>query len=232
MRILNAVVLATVLSVPMTVAAYAESAAIISVTGEGQVAANPDMATITLGVTTTGATAAEAMTANSAELAKVLANLTSTGIEAKDIQTTGLSLNPNWVSDSSGESATINGYTATNMVNVRVRVLDGLGGVLDAAIKDGANTLNGMSFGVANPQPLNDEARKLAVADANRRATLLAEAAGVKLGRIQMISEATGYAQPSPMFRMDAAQASGAVPVQGGEISMTVTVNMTWEIAQ
>jgi uncharacterized protein len=232
MRILNAIILATSLSLPMVGAALAESPATISVSGEGRVATSPDMATISLGVTTFGDTAAAAMAMNSEELAKVMANLTAAGIEAKDIQTTGLMLNPNWSYDSSGTTGTINGYTAMNMVNVRVRALDGLGGVLDAAVKDGVNTLNGLTFGIADPQPVNDEARKLAVADAVRKAGLLAEAAGVKLGAVTAISEQTGYADPAPMFRAEASAGPGGVPVAGGEVAMTVMVNMTWALAQ
>jgi uncharacterized protein len=232
MRILKAFVLATFLVAPVATAVVAESAATISVSGEGRVATSPDMATISLGVTTFGDTAAAAMATNSEELAKVMANLTAAGIEAKDIQTTGLMLNPNWSYDSSGTNGTINGYTAMNMVNVRVRALDGLGGVLDAAVKDGANTLNGLTFGIADPQPVNDQARKLAVADAVRKAGLLAEAAGVKLGAVQAISEQTGYADPSPMFRAEAAPTASGVPVAGGEVAMTVIVNMTWALSQ
>ncbi len=232
MRILNAIILATSLSLPMAGAVLAQSTPTISVSGEGRLATSPDMATISLGVTTVGDTAAAAMAMNSEELAKVMANLTTAGIEAKDIQTTGLMLNPNWTYDSSGTTGTINGYTAMNMVNVRVRALNGLGDVLDAAVKDGANTLNGLTFGIANPQPVNDEARKLAVADAVRKAGLLAEAAGVKLGAVMSITEQTGYTDPSPMFRAEAAPTASGVPVAGGEVAMTVTVNMTWALAE
>lgn len=232
MRILKAIVLATSLSLPMVEAVFAQATSTISVSGEGRVAASPDMATISLGVTTFGDSAAAAMAKNSEELTKVMANLTAAGIEAKDIQTTGLMLNPNWSYDSSGGAGTINGYTAMNMVNVRVRALDGLGAVLDAAVKDGANTLNGLTFGIADPQPVTDEARKLAVADAVRKAGLLAEAAGVKLGAVTSISEQTGYTDPAPMFRAEASAAPGGVPVAGGEVAMTITVNMTWSLAQ
>lgn len=232
MRILKAIVLATSLSLPMVEAVFAQATSTISVSGEGRVAASPDMATISLGVTTFGDSAAAAMAKNSEELTKVMANLTAAGIEAKDIQTTGLMLNPNWSYDSSGGAGTINGYTAMNMVNVRVRALDGLGAVLDAAVKDGANTLNGLTFGIADPQPVTDEARKLAVADAVRKAGLLAEAAGVKLGAVTSISEQTGYTDPAPMFRAEASAAPGGVPVAGGEVAMTINVNMTWSLAQ
>ena len=232
MRILTAILLATSLSVPSAYGALAQTSPTISVSGEGRVAASPDMATISLGVTTFGDSAAAAMAKNSEELTKVMANLTAAGIEAKDIQTTGLMLNPNWSYDSSGGAGTINGYTAMNMVNVRVRALDGLGAVLDAAVKDGANTLNGLTFGIADPQPVTDEARKLAVADAVRKAGLLAEAAGVKLGAVTAISEQTGYTDPAPMFRAEASAAPGGVPVAGGEVAMTITVNMTWALVQ
>jgi uncharacterized protein len=234
MRILKAIILATSFCLPLAgqVMAQTQSPATISVSGEGRVASNPDMATISLGVTTFGDTAAAAMATNSEELAKVMANLTAAGIEAKDIQTTGLMLNPNWSYDASGTNGTINGYTAMNMVNVRVRALDSLGGVLDAAVKDGANTLNGLTFGIADPQPVNDEARKLAVADAVRKAGLLAEAAGVKLGSVMAISEQTGYTDPSPMLRADYSSAPKGVPVAGGEVAVTVMVNMTWALAQ
>ncbi len=123
----------------------------ISVTGEGRVDVAPDMATVSLGVTTQGATAAEAMAANSAAVQAVLDRLTAAGIAARDVQTTGLSLNPLWSNYDSGQQQKIEGYAAANMVTVRVRALDGLGGVLDAAVSDGANTLNGLSFGLATP---------------------------------------------------------------------------------
>jgi uncharacterized protein YggE len=184
------------------------------------------MATISLGVTTQGTTAAEAMAANSAEVAKVLANLTAAGIEARDIQTTGLSLSPVWSNYDSTQK--IDSYSAVNSVTVRVRALDTLGGVLDAAVKDGANTLNGLTFGLADPAPALDEARRRAVADAARKAAILAEAGGVRLGPVVNITEGGGYASPAPMYRADAAMS--AVPVAGGEVAMQVNVTILYAI--
>ncbi|MEH7827567.1 SIMPL domain-containing protein [Gemmobacter sp. JM10B15] len=210
--------------------ALAETAPVITVTGEGRVASAPDMAMISLGVTTEGDTAAAAMAANSAETAKVIANLTGSGIAAADIQTTGLSLNPNWISSSSGENA-INGYIASNMVTVRLRKLDGLGIVLDSAVKDGANTLNGIEFGLVDLAPKLAEARKRAVADARARAEQLAGAAGVSLGKITAIVEMPGYSAPMPMMRMAADASAAGVPVAGGELETTAQVTISWEIA-
>lgn len=233
MRVLNALLLATALALPLTTPLWAADAATITVTGEGRVDSRPDMASISLGVTTQGDTAAAAMAANSTELARVLENLRASGIADRDLQTSGLSLNPNWDSSYSGTGVPkILGYVASNMVTVQVRALDSLGAVLDAAVSDGANTLNGVTFGLAEPEPVLDEARKRAVDDAKRRAGLLAEAAGVTLGKVMSISETGGYAQPGPMFRMGADAASAPVPVAEGEVSMTAMVTMTWVIAE
>ena len=208
------------------------SPATITVTGEGVVTAAPDLATVSLGVTTQGATAAEAMAANTAALAKVLERVKAAGVEERDIQTSNLNLNPNWAGTDGNGVPTIQGYVATNVVQLRVRDLPKLGEVLDAAITDGANTLNGISFGLAEPDPAMDEARKEAVAAARARAELLTEAAGVGLGRVLSIAESGGYAPPMPMYRMEAAMADAPVPVEGGEVGVTANVTITWEIAQ
>lgn len=206
--------------------------ATITVTGEGTVTAAPDLATVSLGVTTQGATAAEAMAANSSALAAVLERVKAAGVEDRDIQTSTLNLNPNWTSTDGTSAPTITGYVATNLLQVRVRDLAKLGPVLDAAVSDGANTLNGVTFGLQEPDPAMDAARTDAVKAARARAELLTGAAGVSLGRIVSISESGGYAPPMPMYRMEAALDAAPVPVEGGEVGVTAAVTITWEIAQ
>lgn len=237
--VMRGAALAMALSLPMTAGAWAQDSAataeamVITVTGEGRVDQAPDMATLSLGVTTEGATAAEALSANSAEIARVLERLSAAGVEARDVQTSGLSVNPNWQHNSSGEAPKIAGFIASNGVTVRIRALEGLGAVLDAAVKDGANQLNGVEFGLQDPRPSQDEARRRAVADAKARAELLAGAAGVKLGAIRSISESMGMQPPMPMFRMVAEAAAGAlVPVAGGEVSTAANVTIVWAISQ
>lgn len=233
MRFVSALLLGSALMAPMALPVLAEDTpATITVTGEGVVTAAPDIATISLGVTSQGATAAEAMDANTAALTAVLARVKAAGVEDRDIQTSTLNLNPNWSNSDGSSMPVIQGYVATNVLQIRVRELKGLGGVLDAAITDGANTLNGISFGLAEPEPAMDEARKAAVAKAKARAELLTGAAGVSLGRIVTISEGGGYAPPMPMYRMEAAMADAPVPVEGGEVGVTANVTITWEIAQ
>lgn len=229
MRALPAFVLSAALALPVAAPAFAEDVmtATISVTGEGVVEVAPDLATVMIGVTTQGETAAAALAANSAAVDGVMVQLTASGIAPRDLQTSNLSVNPNWTGYDSS-SPTISGYVATNMLTVRIRELDSLGTVLDAAVTDGANTLNGVTFGLADPTPAMNEARKKAVADARARAELLAGAAGVTLGKIVSITESGGAASPMPMFRAEAS----AVPVAEGELGLTAMVTVVYEIAQ
>ncbi|MCU0899122.1 MAG: SIMPL domain-containing protein [Cypionkella sp.] len=236
MRLLHAALIATLLSATALTAAQAQTApqapaAQITVTGEGTVDGVPDIATLSLGVTTTGDTAAAAMAANTEALNAVMARLTAAGIGARDMQTTNLSINPNWTGYDSGTKQRIDGYTASNQLTVRIRDLAVLGSVLDAAIQDGANTLNGLSFGLSEPRPAMDAARKAAVEDARARATLLVEAAGASLGKIVSMTEAGSYSQPAPMFRQSA-DAAAAVPVAAGEVATTASVTVVFEIVQ
>jgi hypothetical protein len=232
MRILSALILTTGLGLlPLGSAALADTAPqpVISVTGTGTVEVVPDLATLSIGVTSQGDTAAAALDANSALVAAVLERLAAEGIAARDIQTSGLSVNPNWTGyDSSSSGPTISGYVAMNVVTVRVRDLGALGTILDAAITDGANTLNGVTFGLADPAPATDAARTAAVADARARAEQLAAAAGVSLGPVLVISEGGTGEGPAPMFR----EASmSPVPVMGGEMGVSAQVFMTFAIA-
>ena len=228
---LSALILSTALALPIAAPALAEGDILrtISVTGTGTVESAPDMATLMIGVTTQGTTAAEALAANSKATEAVIARLTASGVESRDLQTSNLSINPNWTGYDSS-TPTISGYVASNMLTVRVRALDTTGAVLDAAVADGANTLNGMTFGLADPEPAYKEARKEAVTDARAKAELLATAAGVKLGQVLSISDAGAMTDPAPMYR-DAVAAS-PVPVGGGELGLVASVAVTWEIAE
>ncbi|NHB77525.1 SIMPL domain-containing protein [Rhodobacter calidifons] len=230
MRALNALFLSAALVLPLADPVLADDrpTRTISVTGTGTVEAAPDMATLMIGVTTQGDTAAAALAANTAATDAVIARLTASGIEARDMQTSNLSINPNWTGyDSSAPR--ISGYVASNMLTVRVRKLDTTGAVLDAAVADGANTLNGLTFGLADPEPAYAEARKEAVADARAKAELLAGAAGVSLGAVLSIADGGAMTDPAPMYRE--AVSAAPVPVVGGELGLVATVTLTFAIA-
>ena len=223
----------------LTLPAFADDA-LISLTGTGEVSAKPDMAFVTSGVTTQGATAKEALDANTKAMNELMAVLKTAGIEDKDIQTSNFSVSPNYVysdqRDANGYTLPpqINGYSVSNTVTVRVTKLDTLGAVLDQQVSVGANTVGSISFGVADTTDLYDEARKRAFADAERKANLYVTAAGEELGLIKSISEQQAYAPPQPyMMKATAAPLadSAPVPVAAGELSFTVDVNVTWTLA-
>jgi uncharacterized protein len=230
MRVLSALILSAALALPAFVPAFADTAPqrMVSVMGTGTVEAAPDMATLMIGVTSQADTAAAALSANSAATEALIARLTASGVETRDMQTSNLSINPNWAGYDSS-TPTISGYVATNMLTVRVRKLDTTGAVLDAAVAEGANTLNGLVFGLADPDPAFSEARKAAVADARAKAELLAEAAGVTLGPVLSIADGGAMTDPAPMYRE--AVSAAPVPVVGGELGLVATVNVTFAIA-
>jgi uncharacterized protein len=228
MQMLKTLTLSTALTLMFAHIAAAEAMRTVTVVGEGIVETAPDQAIISLGVTTTADTAVAALAANSDAMDSMMNQLRTAGVAPADLQTANLSLNPNSSGYSSSSSETISGYTASNMLNVRVRDLDALGALLDAAVSDGANTMNGITFGLAEPNPVMHEARTRAVADATSRATVLAMAAGVTLGPIVSITEGGTYPGPAPMFRVE----STGVPIAQGELAMTASVTVTFEIAE
>ena len=206
----------------------------ITVGATGTIEVAPDMATITLGVTNENAEASAAMQATSDAVAKVLARLTGMGIEDRDIQTRDLSLSPVWSGrhGQNGETPEISGFAASNRVFVRVRDLSKLGSIMDAVIRDGANDFGGLSFGVQDTKPIEAQARAQAVGEAMAKAEQLAQAAGVTLGAVQTISEQTGGVRPMPEMRMLSMADAGGVPVAGGEVSVSVSVSMVYEISE
>lgn len=210
----------------------------IAIEGRGEVRAAPDMATINSGVTTQGATAREALDANTAAMSELIAALKDAGIEARDIQTSGFSVNPNYVysDERDGNGYTlppkINGYQVSNIVTVVVRDLAELGGILDKSVTVGANTVNGVSFSVADPSELLDEARKSAFADARQKAELYADIAGATLGDLESISEQQSFdvPQPYPMYARAEMQSAADVPVEAGEMTFAITVSVSWDL--
>ncbi|GAB5428632.1 MAG: SIMPL domain-containing protein [Devosia indica] len=210
----------------------------IAIEGRGEVRAAPDMATINSGVTTQGATAREALDANTAAMSELIAALKEAGIEARDIQTSGFSVNPNYVySDARDELGytmppKINGYQVSNSVTVVVRDLEELGSILDRSVTVGANTVNGVSFSVADPSELLNEARRIAFTDAREKAELYAGVADATLGDLEQISERQDFnaPQPYPMYARAEMAGSAPVPVEAGEMSFAITVNVTWDL--
>lgn len=202
----------------------------VTVSATGMATAVPDEARVQTGVVAEAATAREALSANNAAMTKLIAGLKENGIESKDIQTAGFNLNPRYTNPREGQAPAINGYQASNQVEVHVRNLDKLGDVLDKLVTLGANQMNGITFEVGAAETLRDAARKDAIANARRRAELYATAAGAKVGEVVSIVEG-GAMEPRPYFKAGrAAAAMESVPVERGTQSLEANVTVTWKL--
>ena len=205
--------------------------ATLTLTASADAARAPDQLRLTAGVISNAATAAEAMAANSARMNAVLAALKAAGVAQKDVQTTGLSLNPQYRYQPE-QQPILTGYQARNAISIRTARLADAGKLVDAAIKAGANEVQGPEFGLINPDAALDAARTAAVASGRARAELYAAAAGLKIKRITSISEGSAGPDPGPrpMMRTMAEAEASAPPVQPGEIALSVQVTMSFEL--
>jgi len=203
----------------------------LSAYGESRVA--PDQATISLGVMTEAPSAAAAMAANATRMTQVVAALKKAGIAAKDIQTSGLNLNPQYVYEPNAPPR-LSGYQASNQVTVTVRDLAGLGRAVDATVGAGANQVNGISFGLANPAAAEDAARLAAVKALQAKADLYAKATGHRIVRLAQLSEGGGYSAPPPMpmVAMARMEKADSTPVSPGELVVRIDISGVYEVAR
>ena len=209
----------------------AQQARTIEMIGEAETHAAPDTAFVTFGVTTEAETAAAALAANNTAMRQAIDVVKAEGVAAKDVQTTGLVLTPRYRSAQPPNESErrIVGYAATNAATVRVRDLAKLGGLLDKIVKAGANQIRGIDFDIADRGRLMDDLRRRAVADARAKAILYTAAAGVKLGHLVSLTEEGG---PGPnLLRRRVAAAAASVPVEAGELTLTMRVRLVWNLA-
>jgi uncharacterized protein YggE len=203
----------------------------ITVTGEGRVEVAPDLAVITLGVSKEASEASAAMALVSEDMAAVIAELREAGIAGSDLQTQRISLQPVWSKAGSYDSATerkITGFAASNTLMLRVRDLDQLASVLDRVLGAGVNQFQGLRFDVQDHASLQDSLRAKAVADAFHKAEQLAEAAGVTLGPVRLITD-HNQGGGQPMMAMEMAR-SAAMPVEAGELAFSHSVQVVFDL--
>jgi len=191
------------------------------------------MATIGLGVVTEGADAASAMQANAARMSEVIAALKKRGLAARDIQTSQISLEPQYVYEQN-HPPRLTGYRASNQVTVTVRDLARLGAAVDAVVSAGANQVGGISFGLSDPAAAENAAREAAVKALAAKAELYARATGYRLARLVSLSEGGGYAPPPPipMVAIAARFEKADTPVSPGETRVRIDVTGVYELAR
>lgn len=213
---------------------------VLTITAEGRSSHTPDLAVFTAGVSSTGQTAAEALSANSEAMNRVVRALRNADIADRDIQTSNLSLHPVYAPDRPEPTRTLEdqtprilGYRANNSVTVKLRRLNEYGGVIDTLVSAGANNVNGPHFQIEEPDAALDEARREAMTKARERATLYANAAGLRIVRILAITEAGNFG-PRPQV-MQAARAAfdqaESTPVSPGEVEVDANLTVMFELA-
>jgi len=238
---LAAIAAGTVAALPAAVSAQVQTVPVqvplisgtrLDVTATGEVNRVPDVAIISAGVQTLRPTATAAIEENAARMERVRSALKRAGIEDRDIQTSSISLNPEYHYDQN-QPPRLTGYRATNTVNVRFRDLKRTGAILDALVAEGANQINGPNLTIDKPEAALDEARAKAIANGRARADLYARALGMRVVRLMSVSEGGGYNVPPPMPMVQMmAERSGAADtkIDPGTQQLQVSVSMSFEL--
>ncbi|MDQ8756047.1 SIMPL domain-containing protein [Sphingosinicella sp. LHD-64] len=235
--VMAATLAAAAIAAPLS-AAVAQSEAARPVSGTrldvvatGEVTRVPDIARINAGVVTQAQTAQEAIRQNGARMASVRAALERAGIAARDIQTSNVSLQPDY-RYAENQPPQLVGYRASNEVTVRFRDIAETGRILDALVAEGANQINGPMLSVDRPEAALDEARTAAIATARARADLYARTLGMRVVRVLSVSEPGAIQMPPvPVMRMEAqARDAAGTQIEPGEQTLSVTLTVSFEL--
>jgi uncharacterized protein YggE len=206
----------------------------VTVTGEGIVTAEPDVAEIEIGVVTEAKAAPQASKENAAKLAKVIAEVKKLLGPGDEIKTIGYSLNPNYRYPKEGGKPELTGYTATNVVRVRTGALQGVGSLIDTATQSGANKIQRLVFTLKDEDAAKREALRNATAKAKSKAEDVARALGLKIARVLSVNEGEQAFRPVMReLRAGAvmAQEAAPTPVEAGTVQIRSTVTLTAELA-
>ncbi|MBN1258290.1 SIMPL domain-containing protein [Candidatus Peregrinibacteria bacterium] len=205
----------------------------ITVQGEGKVSVVPDLATLNVSVLSEAKTVKQVIADNTAKMNQVIAKMKELGIKEKDMTTSQYNLNPQYYYPENRKPV-ISGYQLNQTLSLKIRNLDLVDNVIDGATALGANNVYGLNFGLDDDSKAKAEAREKAFAAAKAKAEVMANAAGVSLGRVYTFSEGYDYPRPQPVYyakTMMAEDTAGSAPdIQTGSQEYTVTINMTYEI--
>jgi uncharacterized protein YggE len=203
----------------------------LDVNATGEVTRVPDLAIISTGAVTRAASASSAIQQAATRMARVREALRQAGIADRDIQTSNISLSPQYIY-ANNQPPKLNGYSASNQLSVRFRDIANTGKILDALVAEGANQINGPNLTIDKPEAALDEARAKAVAIGRARADLYARSLGLRVARIVSISESGGYAPPPmpPMVMMAERSQAADSKIDPGEQKLQVNVAMTFEL--
>jgi uncharacterized protein YggE len=204
----------------------------IWVTGEGEVMAVPDIATLRLGIDAQAATVAEAQSQAAEAMTRVMDALIDNDVAEKDIQTQYFSIRQVTKWDRETEEEVVVGYRVTNKVTAKIREIDKADAIIDAVIEAGGDLtrIDSISFSVDDPPAYYEELRQQAMADAKAKAEQLAELAGVTLGKPTYISEGISYPIYPRDYNYEMAGAAPETPISPGEMEISLTVEVAYAI--
>ena len=214
---------------------------VLTVSGSGEARVSPDLATVRLGVIAQAATARAAQEQVSRTAGAVLEAIRKLGIKDEDIQTSGLSLSPLYSQPRPGteeesRAPRITGYQANNSVTIRVEDLTKVGPVIDAGLSAGANTLDGVEFGLRNDEAARSQALAEAAVKARAKAQTLASALGLRLGNVLEVAEGGVSVLPQPYPRYsrmaELSVAAADTPVSAGQVGVQASVTIRYRISQ
>ncbi|MBW4078531.1 MAG: SIMPL domain-containing protein [Acidobacteria bacterium] len=219
----------SVASVAFTRTTSSKSPSTITVTGSGTAKGTPDTVNFQIGVSTVAKNAVDALSQNSARVARLITSLRSSGVAKNDLQTSDLNIYANY--DNKGN---ITGFTASNNLNVIMHSIKGAGAAIDAGARAAGNgvQLNGLSFSISNDSTLLKKARVAAMRNAYLEASQVARAGGAQIGSILRITDQENAASPPVIYKTFAPTASGvnAVPLQAGSQSVNVQVSVVYAL--
>jgi uncharacterized protein YggE len=200
----------------------------VTVSGTGEMTTPSDMAIVRLGVQTSAETAQEALDDNSQQVQSLLQVLRDAGINSSDIETQSINLNPRY--DREQDSPEVSSFEASNIIMVKVREIDSLGEILDAAVEAGSNAIQGIHFQASDSADLVEQARSLAVENAQEKAEQLVDLVDAQLGSVLTVEETSSTPVTPAPREVEFAQADTAVPVEPGSQTIQVHVRITWEM--
>ncbi len=202
----------------------------VSVSGDGEAQATPDVAVVRLGVETEADQAATALSQNSDRMNMLVEVLKASEIDTEDIQTERVQVQPRYAQVDGEQEPRLVGYVATNVVEVRVRQLSALGDLLDAAVEAGGNRIEGLRFEFSDPAPMMARAREAAWQDAATKAEQLAALAGMDVGSVVSINESSHLPRPVVLERAESMDARA--PIEPGTQSVNVSLQVSWQLTE
>lgn len=202
---------------------------LITVNGEGAIKVKPDIAYLSVGVETTNKNVETAQKENTEKMNQLINSLHSLGVKDEDIKTSNYSINPDYKYNNTTGESVLNGYRVVNMTTITVKNINDAGKVIDTVTKNGANTINTISFGISNEKDVYLQALKAAVSDSKVKAKAVADTLGVKDVTTVKVTEITSSNVSYPMYTESMAVAKDSTSISAGDLTISASVSVDYK---